>query len=140
MANNIDQNKQLNIRKQLNYILIKNPDSQMIQPWSKARKNLDWMTAALAPWTEYGSNVFAATKSVFSQCVSALALDMHFRLRRFQRVFGGLLESCSSLWEVGHLLCNGGVSADATVISSPAPRCIGTNQWFHRRFQAFDPK
>ena len=96
--------------------------------------------AAPAPWTEYGSNVFAATISVFSQCVSALALDMHFRPRRFQRVFGGLLESCSSLWEVGHLLCNGGVSADATVPPSTAPRCTGVIPQPNATVQALHPE
>jgi len=65
---------------------------------------------------EYGFRVLAAATTTSSECFPAAARGLHLCVRRFKGVFGGLLESCSSLMEVGHLLCNGGVSADATVI------------------------
>ena len=74
------------------------------------------MRQIVLPWVEYGFRVLAAATTTSSECFPVVARDLHLCVRRFEGVFGGLLESCSSLMEVGHLLCNGGVSADATVI------------------------
>ena len=75
-----------------------------------------------------------------SKCFPAVARNLDHYVRRFEGVFGGLLESCSSHLEVGRLLYDGGVSADATVLSSPAPQCIGVTSQLRHTFQALGPK
>ncbi len=109
---NNQQLKQPRIPMQLNPILITDSVDQLTQ------------SHKFATLTEYNSDVrvasitarFDRSMQCHGNCASESADSKGYSADFF--------ESCSSIGEVGHFLCCGGVCADATAFSSPSPRFI----------------
>ncbi len=85
----------------------------------------DKFTNGFAPVAMYNSDVLTSTINAHSECSMQCHGNCASESADSKGYSADFFESCSSIGEVGHFLCCGGVCADATVFSSPSPRFTG---------------